>query len=54
MIAYLFHKYPENFAFQLFNYNFAVIYPWNLYLKLAYFSTVSIVCSMYKQNFTTQ
>ena len=37
-------------------YNFAVIYPWNLLfsLKIAYFLTVSIAFSVYKQNFTDQ
>ena len=36
--------------------NFAVIYPWNLLFsyKIAYFLTVSIVISFYKQNFTAQ
>ena len=40
----------------LVTYNFAVIYPWNLLfsLKIAYFLTVSIVFSVYKQNFTAQ
>ena len=35
-------------------YNFGVIYPWNLLFsyKAAYFLTVSIVFSVYKQNFT--
>ena len=34
-------------------YNFAVIYPWNLFSwKLVYFLTVPIVFSVYKQNFT--
>ena len=37
-------------------YNFAVIYPWNLLfsLKIAYFLTVSIAFSVYKQNFPDQ
>ena len=37
-------------------YNFAVICPWNLLftLKVVYFLTVSIVFSVYKQNFTPQ
>ena len=37
-------------------YNFAVIYSWNLLfsLKVAYFLTVSIVFSVYKQNFRTE
>ena len=37
-------------------YNFAVIYSWNLLFcwKVAYFLTVSIVFSVYKQNFTAQ
>ena len=36
--------------------NFAVIYPWNLLLswKVAYFLTVSIVFSFYKQNVSAQ
>ena len=37
-------------------YNSAVISPWNLLLsqKVAYFFTVSIVFSVYKQNFEAQ
>ena len=37
-------------------YSFAVIYSWNLLfsLKVAYFLTVSIVFSVYKQNFRTE
>ena len=37
-------------------YNFAVIYSWNFpsSLKVAYLLTVSIVFSVYKQNFTVQ
>ena len=37
-------------------YHFAVIYPWNLlfFKKVAYFLTVSIVFSVYKQNFMAQ
>ena len=37
-------------------YNFAVIYPWNsLFIwKSAYFLTVSVVFSAYKENFTAQ
>ena len=37
-------------------YNFAVIYPWNLPFpeKVAYFLTVSIVVSVFKQNFSIQ
>ena len=37
-------------------YNTEVSYPWNLLfpLKVAYFLTVSIVLSVYKQNFTAQ
>ena len=37
-------------------FNFAVIYPWNLLFssKVAYFLAVSIVFSVYKQNFTAQ
>ena len=36
--------------------NFAVIYPWNLpfSLKVAYLLIVSVVFSIYKQNFTVQ
>ena len=35
-------------------YNFAVIYHWNLlfFKKLAYFLTVYIIFSVYKQNIT--
>ena len=34
-------------------YNFVAIHPWNLLFseKVAYFSTISIVFSVYKQNF---
>ena len=37
-------------------YTFAVIYPWNLLFlkKVGYFLMVSIVFSVYKQNFTAQ
>ena len=42
MIAYMFQKHPENFAFSTI-YNFTVIYP------LAYFLTVSIVFSVDKK-----
>ena len=37
-------------------YIFNLIYPWNLIFseKLAYFLTVSIVFSVYKQNFKSQ
>ena len=37
-------------------FNFAVIHPWNVLisLKVAYFLTVYIDFSVYKQNFTTQ
>ena len=37
-------------------YNFVVIYFWNLQFlkKLAYFLTVSIVFSVYKENFTAK
>ena len=37
-------------------YNFAVIYPWNLQFseKVGYFLTVSIVFSVYNQNFPAQ
>ena len=36
-------------------YSFAVIYPWNLLFseKVAYFLTISIVFSVYKQNIKT-
>ena len=52
MIAVVFQKYPENFAFPL----FIVIYLWNVlfFKKVAYFLTVSIVFSVYKQNFRVQ
>ena len=55
MIAYVFQQYPENFAFQLF-----IILPYNLplkftiFLKIAYFLTVSIVFSFFNQNFKTR
>ena len=45
MIAYLFRKYPENFTFQL----FIILQKFK-----ANFLKVSIVFSVYKQNFTTQ
>ena len=37
-------------------YNLAVIHSWNLLFseKVAYFLTVSVVFSVYKQNFTAQ
>ena len=37
-------------------YNFPVIYPWNLLFSwnVDYFLTISIVFSVYRQNFTTQ
>ena len=37
-------------------YNFAAIYPWKFLfsLKVAYFVTISIVFSVYKQNVTVQ
>ena len=37
-------------------YNFAIIYPWSLLFckKVAYFLTISIVFSVYKQNVTVQ
>ena len=37
-------------------YNFVVIYRWKFLfsLKVAYFLTISIVFSVYKQNFTAQ
>ena len=34
--------------------NFTVIYWWNLLFNSFYFLTVSIVISVYKQNFTAQ
>ena len=47
----VFQKYPENFAFHLFQ-----IYSWKLQFskKVAYLLTVSIVFSVYKENFTSQ
>ena len=51
MIAYIFQRYPENFTFQLCN--FAVNYR-EICQKLAYFLTVSIAFSVYKQNFAAQ
>ena len=55
MIAYVFQKYVENFAYQLIH-NFAVINQWNLLFskEVAYSLTVSIAFSVYKQNFTAQ
>ena len=55
MTAYMFQKYSESFAFQLFII-FAVIYSWNLLFsyKVAYFLTVSIVFFVYKENVTAQ
>ena len=59
MIAYVFQKHPENFAFRL----FTILQYCNLPVKfdsftLLYFSftylTVSIVFAVYKQNFTAQ
>ena len=54
MIAYVFQKYPENFASQ-----FTVPYlqfcsnlPAKFAIFLAYLLTVSIAFSVYKQNFT--
>ena len=45
MIAYVFQKYPENFAFQL----FVILQEYNREpLKVAYFWTVSIVFSVFK------
>ena len=46
MIAYMFQKYSENFAFQLF-----ITLCSNLPVKFAVFS---IVFSVYKQNFMAQ
>ena len=54
MIAYVFQKCPQNFAFQLFvvlqKFTREICY----FLKVAYFLTVSFVFSVYKQNFTAQ
>ena len=53
MIAYVFQKYPENFAFQLF-----IILKQltreicHFVKKIAYFLTVSIVFPVYKKKFT--
>ena len=43
-------------VFQEYTENFAVIYPWNFLFseKVACFLTLSIVFSVYKQNFTAQ
>ena len=54
MIAHVFQKYPENFAFYLelcsnLPVKFAIFFK-----KVAYFLTVSIVFSVYKQNFTAR
>ena len=52
MIAYVFPTVPWKFLIPTI-YSFAVNYPWNLipFLKVASFLTVSIVFSVYKQNF---
>ena len=55
MIAYVFQKYPENFASQLFIilelFTREICY---FLKKVAYFLAVSIVFSVDKQNFTAQ
>ena len=56
MIAYIFPKYPENFALQP---NYLLFYcnlplKFAIFLKISYFLTVSIVFSVYKQNFTAK
>ena len=53
MIAYIFPKYPENFALQPNYLSFYCNLPvkFAIFLKIAYFLTVSIVLSVYKQNF---
>ena len=51
MIAYVFQKYPKNFAFQLFNFCGNLPVKNAILLKVAYFLTVSIVFSVYRQNF---
>ena len=56
MITYMFQKYSEYFALQLFiilqslTHEIPVLFS----LKVAYFLIVSIVFSLYKQNFTIQ
>ena len=54
MLAYLFQNYPENFAFQLFIILQQFTRKIRYFLKAAYFLTVSIVFSAYKQKFTAQ
>ena len=55
MIASVFQKYSENFVFQLFiilqQFTREICY---FLKKVVYFLTVSIVFSVYKQNFTAQ
>ena len=55
MIVYVFQKHPENFAFQLFiilqKLTREICY---FFKKVVYFLTVSIVFSVYKQNFMAQ
>ena len=56
MIAYMFQKYPENSAFQLFKILWLLtreIFHFLCYVlkKVAYFLTVSTVFSVSKQNF---
>ena len=57
MIAYVFQKHPENFAFGLFTIlqycNLPVKFDSLLYFSFTYLA-VSIVFAVYKQNFTAQ
>ena len=55
MITYLFRKYSENFAFQLFIILRSFAREIRYFLKkVANFLTVSIFVSVYKQNFAAQ
>ena len=55
MIACLFQKYPETFAFQLFiilqYFNREICY---FLKKVTYYLTISLVFAFYKQNFTAR
>ena len=51
MIAYMFQKYHENFALQLFIICSNLPVKFAIFLKIAYFFTVPIVFFNYKQSF---
>ena len=57
MIAYVFQKHPENFAFRLFTIlqycNLPVKFDSLLYFSFTYLA-VSVFFAVYKQNFTAQ